>query len=116
MIAFAVGVLGLSPKVANVPALLVGAAIQFIGSRHFAFREARAGSLKKQALLFAATEIVALVLNAALYHAVASAWPLTTATAVIARAVTTNIVFIGWSYPAWRRVFRAPAADAPHAA
>jgi hypothetical protein len=27
---------------------------------------------------------------------------------VIARAVTTNAVFLLWSYPVWSRIFRAP--------
>lgn len=104
VIAFAVGVLHASPRAANVPALLVGAVVQFFGNRHFAFR-ASAGRIQRQALLFVATEVVAMALNAALYHAVASL-PLTPVTAVLARAITTNIVFLLWSYPAWKRVFR----------
>lgn len=109
VVAVAVGLLHASPKAANIPALLVGAVVQFFGNRHFAFRAA-SGKIERQAALFAATEAVALALNAALYHAVASAIPLSTAGAVAARAVTTNAVFLLFSYPVWRRVFRpAPA-------
>jgi putative flippase GtrA len=104
VIAFAVGVLGASPQAANVPALLAGALVQFFGNRHFAFRAQ--GSIARQATLFAGAEAVALALNAALYHAVAVAVPLGAAGAVVARAVTTNLVFVIWSYPVWRRVFQ----------
>jgi putative flippase GtrA len=111
-LAFAVGVLHASPSKASVPALLVGAAVQFFGNRYFAFRAARA-PMANQALLFVATEAVTMVLNAALYQAVASHLPLTLTTAVIARIVTTNLVFLLWSYPVWKRVFKPGIAGAP---
>jgi putative flippase GtrA len=104
VIAFATGVLHASPKAANLPALLVGAVVQFLGNRHFAFRAGK-GSLRRQLGLFAAAEVVTLGLNAALYHVVASIFPLVPLTAVLARAITTNAVFLGWSYPVWKRVF-----------
>ncbi len=104
----AVGVLHVTPRVANLPALLVGAAVQFLGNRHFAFRAGK-GPLGRQALLFALGEAIALVLNAALYDGVARLVPLSAAGAVMARAVTTNVVFLAWSYPVFKRVFRAPA-------
>jgi putative flippase GtrA len=111
VIAFAVGVLHASPAAANVPALLVGAAVQFLGNRHFAFRAA-AGGLRRQLVLFAITEAVTMALNAALYHVVATHVVLSAPGAVLARAITTNAVFLCWSYPVWRRVFQpvAPAS------
>jgi|HubBroStandDraft_6_1064221.scaffolds.fasta_scaffold465451_2 putative flippase GtrA len=113
VIAFAVGVLHASPAAANVPALLVGAVIQFFGNRSFAFRAqgGAAGALHRQAALFALTEAVTMVLNGALYHAVATHLVLSATGAVVARAITTNLVFVGWSYPVWKRVF-APATAA----
>lgn len=102
----AVGLLGMDPRVASVPALLAGAIAQFFGNRVFAFRAA-SGSLPRQAAGFAATEAIALVLNALLYHVVASAFVLGAATAVLARAATTNVVYLAWSYPAFRRVFQS---------
>lgn len=109
VIALAVGVLGAPARAANLPALFVGAAVQFLGNRYFAFRAA-AGSVRRQVALFAATEAVALGLNALLYDLVARSFALGTGGAVIARAITSNLVFVAWSYPVWRRVFRAPAA------
>jgi putative flippase GtrA len=105
VIAFAVGILETSPKAANLPALFVGAAVQFFGNRHFAFRAA-SGPLKRQTVLFLATEAVAMTLNAALYHGVATFLPLTKPGAVVARMITTNLVFVLFSYPAWKRVFQ----------
>jgi putative flippase GtrA len=109
VIAFATAVLHVSPAAANVPALLVGAVVQFFGNRHFAFR-AGSGSIRRQAVLFALTELVAFGLNAALYHAVVSRIALGPAGAVLARAITTNAVFLLVSYPLWNRVFRPEAA------
>jgi putative flippase GtrA len=104
VIGIAVGLFQVAPRAANVPALLVGAAIQFFGNRHYAFR-ASSGGLARHAILFAVVEVVALALNALLYDAVASRLPLDAGGAMVARALTTNLVFVLWSYPAWRRVF-----------
>jgi len=105
VIALAVGVLGVPAASANVPALLAGAVVQFLGNRHFAFR-AGSGDVRRQAALFAATEAVTLLLNGALYHAVVTRVALGVGGAVIARAITTNVVFLLWSYPVWSRIFR----------
>ena len=105
VIAAAVGLLHLTPSAANAPALLAGAAVQFFGNRRFAFRSR--GPLGRQAALFAASEVVTLALNFLLYQLVVTRVPrLGPAGAVLARAVTTNLVFLLWSYPVWARVFR----------
>jgi putative flippase GtrA len=110
VIAFAVGLLHLPAAAANVPALLVGAVVQFLGNRHYAFR-ARSGDVRRQVVLFALAEGVTLLLNGVLFHLVATNIPLGTGGAVVARAVTTNAVFLCWSYPVWARIFstRTPA-------
>lgn len=105
VLAFAVGVLHVAPRIASLPALFAGAVVQFFGNRHFAFR-AKRGALSRQATLFVITEAIALALNGLLFNAVATSFPLTTSTALVARAITTNVVFLAWSYPVWRRVFR----------
>ncbi len=107
MVALLVGVLRQKPEVASVPALLAGALVQFLGGRHFAFR-AREGSLARQAMLFTLVEIGTLALNAALYHVVAVNVPLGVTGALIARLVTTNLVFVGFSYPLWKWAFAVP--------
>ncbi|MFT3768969.1 MAG: GtrA family protein [Minicystis sp.] len=110
VIAFAVGILHAPAAAANVPALLAGAGVQFVGNRHFAFR-AGAGDVRRQAILFALTEAVTMLLNGALYHLVATHAALGPVGAVVARAITTNLVFVLWSYPVWSRIFQ-PAMQA----
>jgi putative flippase GtrA len=109
-IALLVGGFGLAPRVANLPSLLLGAAVQFVGNRRYAFAAER-GSLGRQLAAFSLVEIVALALNALLYDLGARALPLGAAGAVVLRAVTSFAVFALWSYPSWRRVFRVPSKD-----
>ncbi|APR80101.1 Hypothetical protein A7982_05448 [Minicystis rosea] len=110
VIALATAVFHVPAAAANVPALLAGAVVQFVGNRHFAFR-AGAGDLRRQAALFVLSEAVTMLLNGLLYHLVATRLVLGPAGAVIARAITTNLVFVLWSYPIWSRIFR-PAIPA----
>ncbi|MGZ6095579.1 MAG: GtrA family protein, partial [Polyangiales bacterium] len=62
----AIHVLRLDARIASIPALVAGGVVSFFGNRHFAFR-AGAGDVRKQAFLYTATEVVALVLNGLLY-------------------------------------------------
>jgi putative flippase GtrA len=119
VLGFAVGVLHATAAAANLPAALAGAVVQFIGNRRFAFRSK--GPLGREAALFAATEAVTLALNVGLFHLVATllasrggVGALGAAGAVVARALTTNLVFVAWSYPAWKRVFAPPSAPLQH--
>jgi putative flippase GtrA len=107
VLATAVGLLGVSARAANVPALLAGAAVQFVGNRHWAF-EARAGSLRRQLVLFTVVEAAALALNAIGYDLVARQFTLDAIGAVLARLAIGSLVFAGFSYPLWQRVFTAP--------
>jgi putative flippase GtrA len=111
IIGLAVGVLHAPAAAANVPALLAGAAVQFLGNRHFAFRAA-GGDVRRQAALFAVTEAITMLLNGGLYHLVATHFVLGAGLAMLARAVTTNAVFLLWSYPVWSRIFQpAPTRE-----
>jgi putative flippase GtrA len=109
VLGFAVTVLHVPAAVANAPAAIAGAAVQFFGNRSFAFRSS--GPLGRQALLFGAAELVTLFLNVALYQLVVTHVALQAAGALLARVVTTNVVFVLWSYPAWRRIFAPPPRD-----
>lgn len=104
LIAILVGVVGVSARVANVPALLAGAVVQFFGNRNFAFR-AQDGALARQVPLFVLSEIVTLLLNGLLFDLVARAVVLNTWTALAVRLVIGFVVFVGWSHPVWRRIF-----------
>jgi putative flippase GtrA len=98
----------LHETVANVPALCVGALVQFIGCRHLVFQAAR-GHLGKQLLGFAVVELATLALNGVAFHllvtqAGAPYW--------LARPLGTFAVFVGFSYPLWKWVFRSSLKQA----
>ena len=104
--------LHLDPKIASFPALLVGGTVNFFGNRHFAFRAA-SGHLGKQAFGYTIVEIVALALNAVLFDAVLRLAPVTAGAYWLVRLITSHLVFLCWSYPLCRKVFRAPAETSP---
>lgn len=108
VLAFLVELCRLSPVVANVPALVAGAVVQFLGCRHFVFR-AQHGSLRRQLFGFAIAEAGTLALNALVFHLLVTFTPVPYGAA---RALGTFLVFVGFSYPVWSKVFsntRTPA-------
>ena len=105
-LALLVSVLHVDARVANVPALVVGGVVNFVGNRHFAFR-AKDGDVGKQVAGYTAVEVVALALNGVLYDAVLRADPHAAHLYWLVRLVTSHLVFLLWSYPLWRRVFRS---------
>jgi putative flippase GtrA len=108
VLALLVSVVGLSPRVASIPALLAGGVVNFVGNRHFAFRAAQ-GSLARQVALYAAVEVAALAANGILFDIVMRLLPHGLAWAYVpVRLVTSHLVFLAWSYPLWRIVFRVP--------
>ncbi len=108
VLAMLVSACGLAPRLASIPALLVGGVVNFVGNRHFAFRASQ-GSLARQAVLYAAVELAALAANGVLFDVVMSLLPHGLAWAYVpVRLVTSHLVFLAWSYPLWRLVFRVP--------
>lgn len=111
-LALLVSVLHVDARLASVPALVVGGVANFVGNRHFAFR-AQSGHVGKQAAGYTAVEVVALALNGLLYDTVLRLVPGARALYWLVRLVTSHVVFLGWSYPLWGRVFRVrPLTDA----
>ena len=104
-VAFCSSVVPALAEVPNVPALVVGGVANFVGNRHFAFR-ARGGSLTRHALGYTAVEVVALVLNGVLYDLALRVFPGALHLYWLVRIVTSHLVFLCWSYPLWRKVFR----------
>jgi len=95
----------LSPEAANVPSLLAGLLVQFVGNRHFVFR-AGDGHLGRQLGAFVATELMALVLNAVLFALAVAYTPIPYP---IVRLLGELVVYVGFSYPLWKRVFASPS-------
>jgi putative flippase GtrA len=96
---------GLSPRAASVPALVVGAIVMFFGQKHWAFRS-QPGRTGREAALFALVQIGGLALTAILYELVMRTVPGVTRYYVAARLVTTNVVWVGYSFPLWHLVFK----------
>jgi putative flippase GtrA len=110
-LALLVSVLHVDARVANVPALVVGGVVNFLGNRHFAFR-AGGGDVAKQAVGYTVVELIALALNGFLYDLVLRTVPGATHAYWLVRLATSHAVFLCWSYPLWRRVFAVRRAAA----
>jgi putative flippase GtrA len=107
-----VSVLGVSPRIANVPALVVGSVVMFFGQKYFAF-QARGGRVDREVGTFALVQVVGLVLNAALFD-VAMRIPGASNLYVVVRLVTNNLVWLFYSFPLWHFVFKnSRDRDAP---
>ena len=104
--------LGVSPAAANVPALLGGVLVQFFGNKYFIFAEHSADYVR-QGLLFSAVEIVALALNALLFHVLVAS---TSIPYPLARLLGSAAVYFCFSFPLWRLIFRPRLARARGAA
>ena len=98
-----------APKV-KIVSTLVGIAVQFIGNRTFAFH-ASEGKLSRQIALFCVVETGTLTLNWLLFRFFTHSlhWPLE-----LTNVIVTCAVYIGFSYPAWRIVFRVRKEDRGH--
>jgi putative flippase GtrA len=99
---------GLSAAAANLPSLLAGAVVQFVGARFVVF-DARSGALGPQLRRFALAEAGTLLLNALLFMALTHWTPLPVAAA---RLLATGLVFAGYSFPVWNGVFRSKTVEA----
>ncbi len=102
---------GVPATVANVPSLLLGVTLQFLGNKHWAFAD-RSRDLLRQSTLFAAVEAGTFVLNAAAFHALV-AWARVPYLA--ARPIATFAVYALFSYPLWARIFRPQPVSSPAA-
>ncbi len=90
------------PTAANVPALLLGLCVQFIGARYVVFRASQS-TLKKQLAGFLVTELGSLLLNALVFHVLVTLTPMPY---LLARVLGSFLVFVVFSFPMWNFVFR----------
>lgn len=92
---------------AKIPALAIGTSTQFIGSRYYAFRAQR-GKLGRQMKWFVFAEFCAFWLTVLVFHAM-DKWlhiPIW-----IANLASGSVVYFGFSYPIWKRVFTVRPDD-----
>lgn len=97
-----VSICGLHPKSANLPALALGIAVQFVGNKLVAFRD-RSKDWLRQAALFLCVETLGFTLNAIAFDV------LVTHTALpylLCRIATTTLVYFAVCLPLWTFVFQ----------
>jgi putative flippase GtrA len=106
VLATSIHVVGLTPTVARIPALIAGASFQFFGNRTFTFRAQR-GKMSRQAKLFIVAELVALFLNWNVFRLLARR--VTIVPPELVSFLGTFIVFVGFAYPVRKLVvFKLP--------
>ena len=94
--------LGLSPQAANVPSLVSGSVVQFLGNRKFVF-SAIGGPVFRQSIFFALAEVGALLLNTFGFQLAMAHLNIHY---TIVRLGVTIVVWLGFSFPLWHVVFR----------
>lgn len=100
---------GLTPRAANVPALVVGGVTAFFTQKYFAFR-APGGRVLHQAVQFSIVQVGTAILGGVLFDVIMRFAPGFTASFVVVRLVTSNVVWVGFSFPLWHFVFRPTPA------
>ena len=97
---------GLSPRLANLPALAIGIGVLFAGNKWFAFAD-RSPDWAREGAQFLAVEALGITANLVLFDLAVTRTPLPY---LAARIATTSIVYFGICLPLWSRIFRAAAA------
>ena len=100
-----VSAVGLSPRLASVPALASGVAVQFVGNKLFAFQD-RSRRWLRQAGQFAGVEALGFVTNLLLFDAVVAH---TSLPYLPVRLCTTSLVYFAICLPLWSRIFGKPS-------
>jgi len=107
-----VSLAGVAPRVASIPALVLGNVVTFFGQKYFAFQGQRAHAAG-QAASFVLVEGGGFVLNALLFELVLRLVPAATLHYALTRLLTTNAVWLLYSFPLWHLVFRPKTAAKP---
>lgn len=96
---------GWSKQMANIPGLVPGIVIMFIGNKYFAFED-KSKKVLRQGVVFLVIEAVAFGLNALFFHLLVTWWDWHE---LLARLLSTNITYLGFSFPMWHwLVFKLP--------
>jgi len=103
VLAVLVSGLHLSPRVASLPALALGIAVQFIGNKWFAFED-HSRDWMRQGVQFLGVEVLGFVANIVLFDLAVTRTHLPY---LPLRLLTTNLVYFGLCLPLWSRIFRA---------
>lgn len=102
VLALLVSGFGVSPRIASVPALALGIAVQFVGNKLFAFND-RSRAWLRQGAQFLGVETLGFVANLVLFDLAMTRTPLPY---LPARLLTTNVVYFCICLPLWSLIFR----------
>jgi putative flippase GtrA len=105
-----VALFGLTPRAASVPALIAGGIVAFVTQKRYAFR-APGGRVLRQAMQFGVVQVGSAILTGLLFDLVLRFVPRLTSSYVVVRLVTSNLVWLGFSFPLWHFVFRPSPAE-----
>lgn len=97
-----VRLLHIAPTTAKIPSFLVALLVQFFGNRTYTFH-ATGGGFRRQVLLFCCVESVTLFLHWLLFRLCVNTLHLPIE---VANFLVSFVVYTGFSYPAWKIVFR----------
>jgi putative flippase GtrA len=102
VLAVLVSGLGVSPRIASVPALVLGISVQFIGNKWFAFGD-RSRDWMRQGAQFIGVESLGFVANLVQFDLAVT---LTKLPYLPLRLITTNVVYFCLCLPLWSLIFR----------
>lgn len=109
-LALMIDAMGARPVVANVPALLVGTAVQFVGNKRWAFGD-RSVTTLAQGIWFGVVAGVTLFLNAFGFHLLVARVGVHY---LVARLLADAVVYVAFTFPLWHLIFRGERVSAPH--
>jgi putative flippase GtrA len=98
-----------SPRIASIPALLMGNIAMYFGQKYFAFRSH--ADAKREVPLFILVQGIGFALNIGLYDFVIRTVSVAASYYVVARLVTSNVIYCAYSYPLWHLVFKKRSAE-----
>ena len=101
VLALLVSGLGVPGRIANLPALALGVAVQFVGNKLFAFGD-RSGAWLTQGVKFFAVESLGFVLNLTIFDLLVTHTPVPY---LGARLISTLVVYYAVCLPLWARIF-----------
>lgn len=97
-----------APPIANLPALILGSSIQFVGNRQVVFNVKGKAKLGSEMFLFLLAEVAAFGLIAGGFYALNRWTPLNY---VVSRAFVSFLVFIGFSFPIRSKIFHQKSSS-----
>ncbi len=96
-------VVAVSPRIASIPALLLGVLVQFVGNKYVAFRDG-SDDWVRQGVLFLGAEAISFAANLALFDVAVRVVPIPL---LVLRLITSSMVYFAISLPLWSRIFAA---------